>query len=72
MLTGSELELRFYELFERAHAELLEAPDLALCELLVTNVDERRTTPQADRSLVQASLLVDESTRGPCEQSLEA
>jgi hypothetical protein len=40
-LAKAELELRAEKLLERAHVELLEAPDVRLCELLVPNIDER-------------------------------
>jgi hypothetical protein len=70
--SGSKLQLCGQQLLQRIDAKLLEPTDFALCELLVTDVDQWRAAPEAERLLEQANLLDDARAAGSVEQSLEA
>ena len=71
-LAEAELELRAQKLLERAHVELLEAPDVCLCELLVPNIDERRAPPERERALEEPNLLGGRLPAATRQQPLEA
>jgi hypothetical protein len=70
--SGSKFQLCGQQLLQRIDAKLLETTDLALCELLVTDVHQRRAAPEPERLVEQANLLNDTRAAGSVEQSLEA
>jgi hypothetical protein len=70
--SGSKFQLCGQQLLQRIDAKLLETTDLALCELLVPDVHQRRAAPEAERLIEQANLLNGTRAAGAVEQPLEA
>lgn len=68
---GAQLDPRREQLLDCVHMELFQTPDLALRELVVPEVDERRPAPEPDRLLKEVDLLVAVHLAGSCQQSLE-
>jgi hypothetical protein len=68
----AELDPGPHQLLERTDAQLLQAPDLALGELLVANVEKRRAAPEPERLAEKAGLLAGALVAGKDQKSLEA
>src|SRR6476661_2456592 len=67
----AELELHGEQLLEHADMQLFKAPDLALCEVFVSDVDERRAPPQLQRALECTNLFRAPFATAADEQFLE-
>src|SRR4051812_10543036 len=52
-LVPPEPEIRIYARLERAHAQLVEGPDLGLCEVLERDFGQPGSAPEIQRSLEQ-------------------